>query len=690
MRAFLEEYGRIIIIIVCVAALLGVVAIFKLKGISLADSSLGAFVRNANSAINELEDANAYSVRMPKSTTAEIKSSGGNLAKVEAGETITIGPGYTNSEQTITIASLSEQTPGNATAADILAGKTVWVNGVQITGTMPNKGNFTGDAITANSFPAGYYSGISVTKKGAATYVPGTTDQTIADNQFLTGVQTIKGDGNLVAANIAKGKTIFGITGTFGADTNATAADVLQGKTVYIDGQKVTGTLNPTNYSSDATATADKILQGWTAYVNGKKITGTIPSLPATTITPSATDQKISGGKYMAGDVTIKGDSNLKPENIRTGVSIYSVNGTYTSDATADASKIIAGYTAYVNGQKVTGTATAADFTQDGNATAKQILSGYTAYVKGQKITGTLTLKDFTNDATATAKDVLVGKTAYGKDGKITGTLTVRDLTSDATATPEQILNGITAYVKGEKIIGTIMTRTTYSVGEVIGDDNSGVSLGNYSIPATIKLGIGDSASFASGYYPDGFKVDNSVVNRSTLNVANAVAETTPSFPDGYYSASKVMEIYNAGVRNGSTTVNSGFAGATVTYYLVHQHVDGAGNIISQDGVYSTNQGGCFTRQSSYSVNVKVGEYRTPHCERVGDQYDCSSGECHWNYTGETVCNGYDTHEQWETRTYPCWYAACGKTYKQDEGSTTNYHAIKPTQLIRGVTIDMY
>ena len=72
MRAFLEEYGRIIIIIVCVAALLGIVAIFKLKGFSLADSSLGAFVRNANSAINELEDANAYSVKMPKSTTAEI------------------------------------------------------------------------------------------------------------------------------------------------------------------------------------------------------------------------------------------------------------------------------------------------------------------------------------------------------------------------------------------------------------------------------------------------------------------------------------------------------------------------------------------------------------------------------------------------------------------------------------------
>lgn len=50
--------------------------------------------------------------------------------------------------------------------------------------------------------------------KSAQTYTPTTTDQTIASGRWLTGTQTIKGDANLVASNIASGVSIFGVTGT--------------------------------------------------------------------------------------------------------------------------------------------------------------------------------------------------------------------------------------------------------------------------------------------------------------------------------------------------------------------------------------------------------------------------------------------------------------------------------------------
>jgi len=46
------------------------------------------------------------------------------------------------------------------------------------------------------------------------TITPGTSDIVIPAQKFLTGAQTIKGDANLVAANIAKDVTIFGVTGT--------------------------------------------------------------------------------------------------------------------------------------------------------------------------------------------------------------------------------------------------------------------------------------------------------------------------------------------------------------------------------------------------------------------------------------------------------------------------------------------
>jgi hypothetical protein len=81
--------------------------------------------------------------------------------------------------------------------------------------------------------------------------------------------------------------------------------------------------------TSDADATAADILKGKTAYVNGEKITGAIAFQPAQTITPGRTNREIASGKYLTGVQTIKGDSNLVPENIVNGKSIFGVAGTY-------------------------------------------------------------------------------------------------------------------------------------------------------------------------------------------------------------------------------------------------------------------------------------------------------------------------------------------------------------------------
>lgn len=54
----------------------------------------------------------------------------------------------------------------------------------------------------------------SLTTQAAQTITPGTSNKTIASGRYLTGTQTIKGDANLVAENIAEGVSIFGVTGT--------------------------------------------------------------------------------------------------------------------------------------------------------------------------------------------------------------------------------------------------------------------------------------------------------------------------------------------------------------------------------------------------------------------------------------------------------------------------------------------
>lgn len=52
-----------------------------------------------------------------------------------------------------------------------------------------------------------------LTTQSAQTITPGTTDKTIAAGRYLTGVQTIKGDKNLIPENIVSGVSIFGVEG---------------------------------------------------------------------------------------------------------------------------------------------------------------------------------------------------------------------------------------------------------------------------------------------------------------------------------------------------------------------------------------------------------------------------------------------------------------------------------------------
>ena len=56
---------------------------------------------------------------------------------LRAGESVTVPRGYHNGSGTVSAASLAEQTAGSAGAGDILAGKSAWVNGQRVDGSIP-------------------------------------------------------------------------------------------------------------------------------------------------------------------------------------------------------------------------------------------------------------------------------------------------------------------------------------------------------------------------------------------------------------------------------------------------------------------------------------------------------------------------------------------------------------------------
>lgn len=163
----------------------------------------------------------------------------------------------------------SDATAGDS---DVLNGKTYYRNGVKGTG--------------------------SIISKATQTYTPTTSDQNIASGQYLSGTQTIKGDANLLSANIKSGISIFGVSG------NSNVVDTSAGDAI-----------------------AAEILNGKKAYVDGALITGTIPSKATATITPGTTDQTIAAGQYLSGAQTISGDADLIAANIKSGINIFGVLG---------------------------------------------------------------------------------------------------------------------------------------------------------------------------------------------------------------------------------------------------------------------------------------------------------------------------------------------------------------------------
>jgi len=360
-----------------------------------------------------------------------------------------------------------------ATAGDIVNLKTAWVNGSQVTGTMPvGYNNYGLNGSLGINIGTGYYNG----------------------TQYAYASDT-----NLVSGNIKKGSSIFGVNGSTNVvDTtsgDAVASDIASTKIAWVDGSQVTGTvpagasvsgvdgeisvvipyglyrglstvkatavdsnLIPANIKktttifgvvgtliqATGTATADKVLQGNTfSNDTAAGVAGTMLDRGTLNITPTAASQPITAG-YYSGTGSVAGDADLVAGNIKSGVAIFGVNGSVIpATGTASAANVLSGATySIATAANQTGTMPNRGAVTITPGTAAQAITA--GYHNGS---GTVA-----GDVNLYTGNILSGKTIFGVAGKTE----VVDTYTTSPAVAANITKSKVAFVNGATVTGTL------------------------------------------------------------------------------------------------------------------------------------------------------------------------------------------------------------------------------------------
>ena len=475
-----------------------------------------------------------------------------------------------------------------------------------------------------------------LTTLGATTYTPGTSNQTITSGKYLTGVQTIKGDSNLVAGNIKSGISIFGVTGSYsGAGLSLTSATITPSESVQTatpgtgyDGlSSVTVNAIPSDYIGSAITTRSSsdvsisgasisVPAGYYSTAVSKSVSTGSASTPASTITanptitvstsglitasvtssksitptvstgyvstgtagtvsvtgsktqqlsvkaaatyiPTTSNQTISSGVYLTGTQTINGDANLVASNIKSGISIFGVTGTYsgaginlqnTTITPTESIQTINPDSGYDGFSQITVNAIPSQYknTSDANASAANILYNKIAYNSTGKVTGTMANNGTLNGTITSQGGTYIIPAGYTAGGTVTASFTATTLTS-------AIING-TAYLETTNDYGW---KTTVEIPEGYHSSASIEKTFSSFFPAPSTTAT--AAQMLLGYQAydkDGKVITGTMANNSYSNTLNDT-RTSITIPAGYHDGTGTVSHTTTTIPNPTITVST-------------------------------------------------------------------------------------------------------------------------------------
>lgn len=348
------------------------------------------------------------------------KQSKGPITPTKKQQSITPDAGYYGLSDVIVGAipdAYQDVSSTTATAADVLTGKVyVLANGTVTTGAMVNNGavSKTLDATSITyTVPKGYHNG-----NGKV--------------QIVLETKTVTPTKSTQTITPTTGKVLSQVT------VNPIPAE-------YIT-------------TGDATATKDHILSGKTAYAGGSKVTGAMTNNGSFVREIAAYDQEVyipKGYHDGTGKVSLSQDAFEKiddSENIKYGVTILDVQGTFTGDGNIAAANVLEGKIGYAKGKKVTGTMP--DYSAGWQGfiasydTPVFVPNGYHAVDPDTGESGSWVELAYEEAVKIeTSENIKYGVTILGSPGSFTG---------DGNIAASQVLSGKVGYAKGAKVTGTM------------------------------------------------------------------------------------------------------------------------------------------------------------------------------------------------------------------------------------------